>query len=380
MANAFACGVLLFQYEHGAALPGFEALAPARAKQQKGAAKTVVKHVAALPKELIGGVMAAPHDDAPRLVLADWLTEQADPRGEFIQVQCALGRALFGAEGKWVLGGRKALPFETREQLEAREQELLKAHEKQWIAPIRKVVRQWGFRRGFVNHVITDLATFAAATDSALAETPLESAKLTGFKATHLRALCKAAPHATLETLNLGMNRLNDGAAALFASPFLSKVTGLNLEGNPLGDACLRALASPRSILRLGLYNGEFDDTAFSSLAKAPWWGSLTGLSLARCQALTPRALETVNAAAELDWLVLDLPGLTDADVVGVAKAHPKLKQLSFSRAQVSERAVEAVIAALPTLGFLEVPRSLPEAAQERLRARFAGTRWTQLM
>lgn len=328
MANAFACGVLLFQYEHGVALAGFEALSTAAPKKQK-ASRTAVKHVAALPKHLLAGVLAAPHDDAPRLVLADWLTEQGDPRGEFIQVQCALGRALFGAEGKWVLGGRKALPFETREQLEAREQELLQAYEKQWIAPIRKVVRQWGFKRGFVNHVIADVATFAAA---------------------------------------------------LLGAPLLSKVTALNLEGNPLGQKCLEALASQPSLRRLMMHGSDFDDVAFAALAKARWWRSLTGLSLGRCPALTSRVVETLAAAPELDWLTLDVAGLTDADVLAVAKAHPKLKQFSFVRAQVSERTVEAVIDALPQLAFLDVPYQLAEAMRERLTARFGGATYARLM
>jgi uncharacterized protein (TIGR02996 family) len=379
MANAFACGVLLFQYEHGVALAGFEALSTAAPKKQK-ASRTAVKHVAALPKHLLAGVLAAPHDDAPRLVLADWLTEQGDPRGEFIQVQCALGRALFGAEGKWVLGGRKALPFETREQLEAREQELLQAYEKQWIAPIRKVVRQWGFKRGFVNHVIADVATFAAATDGALAETPLESARLTGFKPGQLGPLARAAPHATLETLHLGMNRLDDRAAALLGAPLLSKVTALNLEGNPLGQKCLEALASQPSLRRLMMHGSDFDDVAFAALAKARWWRSLTGLSLGRCPALTSRVVETLAAAPELDWLTLDVAGLTDADVLAVAKAHPKLKQFSFVRAQVSERTVEAVIDALPQLAFLDVPYQLAEAMRERLTARFGGATYARLM
>src|SRR5574341_989219 len=31
----------------------------------------------------------APHDDAPRLVYADWLLDRGDPRGELIQIQCS---------------------------------------------------------------------------------------------------------------------------------------------------------------------------------------------------------------------------------------------------------------------------------------------------
>jgi uncharacterized protein (TIGR02996 family) len=37
-------------------------------------------------------VIEHPDDDGPRLVYADWLDEQGDPRGEFIRVQCELAR------------------------------------------------------------------------------------------------------------------------------------------------------------------------------------------------------------------------------------------------------------------------------------------------
>lgn len=39
---------------------------------------------------LLAAVLAAPGDDAARLVYADWLLEQGDPRGELIQLECAL--------------------------------------------------------------------------------------------------------------------------------------------------------------------------------------------------------------------------------------------------------------------------------------------------
>lgn len=41
----------------------------------------------------LAAVVAAPADDLPRLVYADWLDERGDPRGEFIRVQVELARA-----------------------------------------------------------------------------------------------------------------------------------------------------------------------------------------------------------------------------------------------------------------------------------------------
>src|SRR5436309_6205981 len=42
---------------------------------------------------LLAAIRAAPEDDAPRLVYADWLDENGQPeRAEFIRVQCELAR------------------------------------------------------------------------------------------------------------------------------------------------------------------------------------------------------------------------------------------------------------------------------------------------
>src|SRR5260370_453273 len=42
--------------------------------------------------ELLRAILAAPEEDAPRLAYADWLTQQGDPFGDFILVQCRLAR------------------------------------------------------------------------------------------------------------------------------------------------------------------------------------------------------------------------------------------------------------------------------------------------
>ena len=43
---------------------------------------------------LFQAVLASPHDDAVRLVYADWLDEQGDaPRAEFIRLQIELSQA-----------------------------------------------------------------------------------------------------------------------------------------------------------------------------------------------------------------------------------------------------------------------------------------------
>jgi uncharacterized protein (TIGR02996 family) len=85
-------------------------------------------------------ILENPDDDAPRLVYADWLDEQGDPRGEFIRVQCELAR----------------LEEEDRRADEPRDREnsLLNLHGDKW----REEIPEWArakceFRRGFVEEV-----------------------------------------------------------------------------------------------------------------------------------------------------------------------------------------------------------------------------------
>jgi uncharacterized protein (TIGR02996 family) len=80
---------------------------------------------------------AAPADDAPRLVYADWLEERGDAaRAEFIRVQCELARP----------GGERG----RRTELRLRERELLQTHGHAWASPFRPACDNWEFRRGFV--------------------------------------------------------------------------------------------------------------------------------------------------------------------------------------------------------------------------------------
>jgi uncharacterized protein (TIGR02996 family) len=85
---------------------------------------------------LLAEIYANPADDAPRLVYADVLTKQGDPRGEFIVLQIERARA----------GG--AAPSE-------RERALLAKHGKAWMGDLAPALTSNGFRgdefrRGFL--------------------------------------------------------------------------------------------------------------------------------------------------------------------------------------------------------------------------------------
>src|SRR5262245_29630352 len=82
-------------------------------------------------------IFAAPDDDTPRLVYADWLDEHRDaPRAEFIRLQIELSRLSEDDERHW--------------ELKDRESALLEKHRAKWLGGIGKVVSDPQFERGFV--------------------------------------------------------------------------------------------------------------------------------------------------------------------------------------------------------------------------------------
>ena len=90
-------------------------------------------------RPFIDAILAAPDDDAPRLVFADWLQARGDARGELISVQVALED--------------EALPWPERQRLEAKARALLREHNASWLAPLRDLREgHYTFKRGYAHH------------------------------------------------------------------------------------------------------------------------------------------------------------------------------------------------------------------------------------
>src|SRR5262249_3973971 len=89
-----------------------------------------------LREALEAALVDNPDDLAAHMAYADYLQEQGDPRGEFIQVQLALED--------------EARPAAERKQLQKREEALRKAHVRGWLGDLAPVVLEAGgsgFRR-----------------------------------------------------------------------------------------------------------------------------------------------------------------------------------------------------------------------------------------
>jgi uncharacterized protein (TIGR02996 family) len=89
--------------------------------------------------DFIQQILASPEEDGPRLAYAEWLAEQGErERAEFIRCQ--------------IEAARLAPQDPRREEAAARANQLLQAHEAEWLeipSELREVGRVCCFERGF---------------------------------------------------------------------------------------------------------------------------------------------------------------------------------------------------------------------------------------
>jgi uncharacterized protein (TIGR02996 family) len=91
--------------------------------------------------EMFAAIRVAPDDDGPRLIYADWLVEQGDPRGELIQLDCRM----------------ETLERSSPERLEAERLRngLVTQHAREWIEPLLELgIHRATIRRGFVECLV----------------------------------------------------------------------------------------------------------------------------------------------------------------------------------------------------------------------------------
>jgi len=96
-----------------------------REKLKKGYVESTPRPAATHAEAFERALAADPNDLGAAGIYADWLEERGDPRGEFMRVQMALED--------------ESLPAAARKKLRAREEELLKEHETEWLGPLAAV-------------------------------------------------------------------------------------------------------------------------------------------------------------------------------------------------------------------------------------------------
>jgi uncharacterized protein (TIGR02996 family) len=195
-------------------------------------------------ERLLEDILEHPQDDAPRLMYADWLDEHCPPRAEFIRVQCRLAR----------LPANHVCVFD----LERRERELLAEYEAEWVEDLADMVDWWTFRRGFVEEIGTSADRFLHHACALFQRAPIQEVHLRGAR-DRVERLSSSPFLQRVTYLDMSNNPVRDpGARCLANSRHLARVQGLNLGSSGIGDAGLNALgASPHLAELRELYLGD---------------------------------------------------------------------------------------------------------------------------
>lgn len=250
---------------------------------------------------LLQAILDDPDDIAARRVYADALIAAGDPRGELINVQCALEDAA------------------DRGPLARRELELLKAHEKTWMAPYGGAIFRPTFERGFIESAFVNTKKFIPVARSLLDHEPITMLHMRELSVANAAVLGAVPGLARVRTLRVTESKLaTKGTAALFANP-VPRLKNLNLYQAGLDDGGLAELGAVLPQLeRLNLAGTRVTHAGLETL--------LGRESLARLRYL------------HLNWL---LPGLDGAEFLAAHLALPNLTHLDLSSSRLANHELQ---------------------------------------
>ncbi|WP_166819878.1 TIGR02996 domain-containing protein [Thalassoroseus pseudoceratinae] len=252
-------------------------------------------------------VLDEPEDDLARLVYADWLDEQGDPRGEFIRVQVELA-ALTPADDSW-------------RDLKNRETELLNRHLAEWFDGMRRV------RHGFSHCQYQPF--FAGKGSCQLVRGFRESVRVR--TRVFLKHAAKIFEQMPLRRLHLFYDDHGEKEFQRFAkSPYLEKLTELTFDWQGSVEPQLRAiLAHPhsQSLQSLELRNTSLAEVV-GPLQKANDLTHLRRLTINARSYYIPRERPLLQIKAVKQFAKCQIPRLEHLAMTGFATETEILKRL----------------------------------------------------
>jgi uncharacterized protein (TIGR02996 family) len=346
-----------------------------------------------------------PDDNTPRLIFADWLEENGDPRGEFVRVQCELA---------------DCAPSDPRRPLlQKREKELFSRYRDVWLEPLLDDVASQsvrradaGFHRGLL-HLRCPLDLLRErewsnwqvwSTTESLAW--IEGLNLSGVRAEPLRDLCATPLLSMIGLLGLELSPADYVQSVLLLAncPHLTQLAGLNLGRATLTAQDLNILSTSDvfpQLQRLELAGAAIDARGIAFLRGFPHLShldlkfnmfgdagvtELAGLPLHRLRSLildsngiTDRGAMALSYSASLKELrQLSLGGnLIGSDGAAALARSPiadNLLRLNLKHNRIGAKGADGIIYSpyLQSLIVLELEgNSIPEARRQRLRQRY---------
>jgi len=318
----------------------------------------------------------APDDDAPRLILADWLEDHAGveavhDRGTLLRLQCEAAR----------------LPEHDPNAVAMRRQagELIARHEHLWLGDLAELPAvETRFVRGMIHVTLagTDLATPASLDASPMSWGWVESATVLAAYG-ELPALAETPLLRHFPRLELCQQRSYSEWTKLLDAEHLTRLVDLDVlhaggTDRDVAELCRRPVLS--RLRRLALRLGEVNPTGWRPFARCPALAGLEALAVTRCDArgvgfrdlaasphlgrlrgldvsynrIDGKALRALSGAAFAGRLErLSLAGNDLGDVAGLADAPlTGLRQLDLGGCGLDDAAVAALADAdwLPTL------------------------------
>jgi uncharacterized protein (TIGR02996 family) len=196
-------------------------------------------------QRLMQAVIADPEADAPRAAYADACESIAPDRAEFIRIEIAYREYLRANRTDFFPGTQRAVY-------------LRRKHGAAWAGEIGKLVSWYEFFRGFVEKISLDARDFLAKADE----------------------LCALAPIRRLDLTNVA-----PVARDLFASPHLSRIVSLSIEGQQFGDDEAELLAGSRYLGKLAWLNlaaNNIGRTGLAAMVQSEQLGALRHVDLHR--------------------------------------------------------------------------------------------------
>jgi uncharacterized protein (TIGR02996 family) len=376
--------------------------------------------------DLIRAAQAQPLEDAPRLILADWLEEQGDSdRAEFLRLDCELDNL--------------ELEEERQETCRHRLAELLALHKADWLAPLHNLEEpptvfcpltrlELGFpvflTRAEKLFRVAPLLRLVRCVDDAgmadlplvavtregpcpvrlnLADTPLNPEQLTVM----LDRLSRQPFLARLAGLHLAqlylgqiinpatfgqavvqsfrsMFGLETGAhpqvwiATLFQSPYLANLRSLDLSGNALDGKGTRTLGRARHLVNVAELNLSENTTNVIALLRSSLLGAIRSLNLS-ANGLHTEDIERLFTASQLPNLVrLDL-SRNPFQQLPPPPSLPNLRWLSLRQTGLFSTSVSLLTQAsrLPRLAWLDLAEN--RLADVAIKPIFTAEHWAGL-
>lgn len=306
--------------------------------------------------ELHAAVLAAPDDDGPRLVYADWLIEHGDPRGELIVLQIA----------------RSRLPADDLKaaELKQRERALWDAHGESWFAPFRTPAGDVNatFERGFPETLSANAAiALSAMPDALFDDTCIRTLSWRRGSNDVVFELLHNGNGGFLRRMGVGFGWHSDSNTALVATierhlPRM-RLRKLAIGESELSKESLRALlaaleAGPTRLAEFDLSASNLDSDHVAAIVSSPAFEGLRSLRL-HCQRFDSVTLRSLGAWAHGGLRELSLAGCPiGTGLLGTIIALPafaSLERLDLARTKIGADDVRAIVDARLPLVALEL-------------------------